>query len=105
MSLLEDTTEPVDKSPELSESLVEDELRKLLHPQLYSFIQRLQPCVDRIEYDEGLERKHVWIHAAVPVPDPSEATIKGVRSELNRLADRIWELTKDEFAISIVLDK
>lgn len=69
-----------------------------------SFLCRGMPYIDRVFYDQDLECPHIWMKLKVPVPDPSKATIEGVRAELEILAVKVQMYFDEGVAISAQLN-
>lgn len=107
-TLEEDSTAPMDREgvDELSDipiGVIETKVERFFHMS-DSFLGRGLPYIDRIFYDRTLNLPHVWLVLKVPISDPSEATLQGVRDELQTLSSVIKNHFKRGVVISAELN-
>jgi hypothetical protein len=95
----EHSTTPVYWETTITLLELEQTLRAFCH--VSDFLERGLPYVTEFEWDDVLLMPHIHIHLQVPFPSPSQATLRGVRMELEaftrQLVDRFGN---DIFAVS-----
>lgn len=100
----EESTEPIDEGFSVSVGYLDRLVRHFCSTEATSFLERGQPYVSRIYQDYRLGCPHVIIKLRAPFKDPSKATVKGVREELEALSNRCLPYFEGGVAISAYLD-
>jgi len=106
-TLEESTTSPFNDDERMGwvpPSAVEKLFEQFFKAMAGSFLSRGLPYIDRVDYDKTIRRPHIYIKLQVRFKEPTQATLEGVREELEVLAALLGQFFEQGVAISALLD-